>query len=93
MEPFKGQSVCKHNRISLIVLGTGDCPLGGSQFGLVIGWPFPFTLLHPQCVFALLGDRINFGSKVLWVGCCIYCSTGVSVWLQGLGPSGSISPV
>jgi hypothetical protein len=35
-------------------------------------------------IFALtfLVDRINFGSKVLWVCWCSYSSTGVSAWLQ-----------
>ena len=39
-------SVCKHNRVSLIVPGSSSCPWEGFQFGTVIGWPFPQTLLY-----------------------------------------------
>ena len=53
--------VCKHNTVSLIVLGIGVCPWDGSQVGPVIGWPFPQFLIH-------LVERTNFGDKFyVWV--------------------------
>jgi hypothetical protein len=36
----------------------------------------------PSTISAFLVNRINSGSKVLWVGLCPYCSTEVSAWLQ-----------
>ena len=39
------------------------------------------------------GWRINFGSKVLWMGKCACSSTGIPPWLQEVASSGSISPV
>ena len=49
VEPLWGQHapVCKHNRVSLVVLGIGACPWDGSLVGLVITWPFPQSLFHP----------------------------------------------
>ena len=42
--------VWKHNRVSLIVLGIGACPLGVSKFCPVIGCLFPQILLLPPCL-------------------------------------------
>jgi hypothetical protein len=42
---------------------------------------------------AFLVDRIIFGLKVLWVGCCPYCSSGVSARLQEVAYSGFTSPM
>jgi hypothetical protein len=44
----------------------------------------------PFPVPAIFVDRINFGSKVLWVGLS-YWSTGVPVWLKEVSSSGSRS--
>jgi uncharacterized membrane protein (DUF106 family) len=94
VEPLRGQvaPVCKHDRVSLIVLVIGACPWDGSQVGLVIGWPFPQSLLPPLSP-AFLVDRIDFGLKVLWVGWYLYCSTGVPAWLQKVAFSDSMSPM
>jgi hypothetical protein len=43
-------------------------------------------------VHELIG-RTNFGSKVLWVDCCSYASTGRSAWLQEVSTSGSYLPL
>ena len=40
--------VCKHNRVSLMVLEVGVCPWDGSQVELVIGWPLPQSLSLPS---------------------------------------------
>ena len=42
---------------------------------------------------AFLVDSINFGLKVLWVGSCLYHSTGAPTWLQEVASSGSIYPM
>lgn len=63
-------------------------PMGGSQVGPVIGWPFPQSLLHPY-PYILVG-RTDFESKVLQVGWCGPFSTGSPTWLQV--SSGSTSP-
>jgi hypothetical protein len=61
--------VCKHNRVSFIVLRIGFCPWDGSQFRPVTEWPFPKCLLHlspcKSCrqdtflVQALVGDLLS----------------------------------
>jgi hypothetical protein len=76
----------------LIVLEYGACPWDGSQVEPVIVWPFPQSLIHPV-VPAFLVDRINFGLKVLWVGWCLYCSTGIPAWLQEVAYLGLIPPM
>jgi hypothetical protein len=69
--------VCKHNRVSLVLLGIGVWTWMGFKFGqLLFG--------HSSASFPMLEflvDKINFGLKVLWVGWCPYHSTGVPVWL------------
>lgn len=42
---------------------------------------------------SFLVDRINLGSKILWVGWCSYSSTGIFTLLQEVASSGSISPM
>jgi hypothetical protein len=93
MEPLRGQLTpgCKHNRVSLIVLKIGACPWDLSQVGLVISWPF--LQPTPSSVPVFFVDRINLGLKVLWVGWCLYRSTGIPVWLQEVSFSGSILPM
>ena len=66
--------------VLLIVSGIGACPWGGSQAGLVISWPFPQSLFHPPSLHFFV-DRINFRSKVMWVGWYPYHFTGVPVYL------------
>jgi len=51
--------VCKHNRVSSIVLEIGACPWDWSQVGLVIGWPFSQCLLHSLFLFVQLGIAIK----------------------------------
>ena len=55
--------VYKHNRILLIMSGTGVCPWCVFKIWPVIGWPF----LHLCTIFvpAFLLDKTNFVSKVL----------------------------
>ena len=88
--PLRGQHalVCKHNRVSLIVLGNGACPWDRCQVGPVIS---NFLISDPSPMPAFLVHRINFELKVLWVGWYLYCSTGVPAWLQQVASSGSIS--
>ena len=62
---------------------------GMSQAGLVTGWAFSQSLLQPLPAF--LGDRINFGLKILWVGWSLYSFAGVPARLQEVASSGSIS--
>jgi hypothetical protein len=46
-------------------------------------WGIPsVSAVFPIPVFCI--DRINYRTKVLWVGWCLYHSTGVLAWLQGL---------
>jgi hypothetical protein len=47
----------------------------------------------PSFLPAFLVDRINFVMKVLWVGWCLCCSTGVAAWLKEMAILGSISPM
>jgi hypothetical protein len=75
--------VCKYDRVSLIVLGTGACPWDIAQIGLVIGWPFPIST--PSSMPTFLVDRINLGLKVSWVGWCLYCSPWGSCLATGGG--------
>ena len=51
----------------------------GLQVGSVIGWPF----LQCLSILFFFVDRTNFGSKVLWVGWCLYSSVGVLLALGG----------
>ena len=46
----------------------------------------------PSPVPTFLIERIKFGLEILWVGQCLYCSTGAPAWLQEVVTSGSISP-
>ena len=63
--------------------------------GLKLGWLLVGQSLSlcssPVPIF--LVDRINFGLKFLWVGWCLYCSTGVPARLQEVTSSGSIAPM
>jgi hypothetical protein len=77
-----------HSKVPLIVSWTDSCPWDGSQFGAVIGWPFPPALLF---VSAHLLGRTHFGLKILWVGWYPYLSTQSNSWLQELVNSGPIS--
>ena len=49
VEPLRRQlcqvPICKNNRALSIMLGIGSCPWNGSQFGSVIGWSFPQSML------------------------------------------------
>jgi hypothetical protein len=45
--------VCKRNRVSLKVLGTGACPWDRSYVGSGFGWPFPQSPVHPLCLHFL----------------------------------------
>jgi hypothetical protein len=94
LDPLRGQHapLCKHIRLSLLVLGIGVCPWNGSKLGSVIGWLLSQSLLHLLWLHFFV-DRINFGLTVLWVGWCLYNSTGVPVWLQQVASSGSMSPM
>jgi hypothetical protein len=49
--------------VSLIVSETGACPWDGSQVGLVIGWPFPWSLLHPLCLHSCRGSTQQVAQK------------------------------
>ena len=92
MEPLRGQHapVCKHSRVSLIVLRIGACPWDGSQNGPVIRWPFLQFLCS---IFCIIVDRMNLRLKVLWVGWCLYHFTRVPAWPQEVISSGSISSI
>jgi hypothetical protein len=73
---------------SKIVSVIGSCLWDLSQVRLVIGW-FSQSLLHLcPCSFC---RQNKFWSKILWVGCCPYPSTGSPVWLQEVGTSSFIS--
>jgi hypothetical protein len=52
VERLRGQpcytSVCKHNRVSLIVSWIGVCPWDGSQDGPFFSLPFPQSMLYSQ---------------------------------------------
>ena len=54
-------------------------------------WLAILSVTTPSLVPTLLVGRINFRLKVLWVGWCLYCSTGVPVWLQEVGFSSVVS--
>jgi hypothetical protein len=75
VEPLWGQHapVCKHSRVSLVVLGIAVCPYGRVSIWASYWLAIP-SVSAPPSVF--LGDSINFGLKVLWVGWCLYCFTG-----------------
>ena len=68
---------------------------------LATGWVSSWTgywlvipfISAPSPIPAFLVDRIHFGLKILWVGWCLYCSTGVSAWLQEVAPSDFIFPM
>lgn len=71
----------------------------GFQLGAVIGWPCDQYLLF---VSVHLVDRAHFELKALWIGCCLYPSTGGPAWLQEvvhnqypplLGVSTRVSPI
>ena len=47
------------------------------QVGPITRWAFPESLLHFSHAFLL--DRINFGSRVVYMGWCPYPSTGEGV--------------
>ena len=53
---------------------------------------FP-SVSGPSPVLAYLVDRVNFGSTILGVGWCPYCSIGIFAWLQEMASLGSIFPV
>ena len=79
--------VCKHHRVSVIP-GIGVCPWDESQVGLVIGWPFPQSLIH-------FCPCISFRQDKFWVessvgGLVFNFSTGVTAWLQEVASSCSI---
>ena len=54
---------------------------------LLVGHSFSLCSIF---VPVLLLDRTNFGSEVLWVGWCPYCSTGGPAWLKEVISSGSV---
>jgi hypothetical protein len=54
--------------------------------------PIP-SISAPSPIPAFLVVGVSFGSKVLWVGCCLYNYTGVSAWPQEATSLGSISPM
>jgi hypothetical protein len=62
MEPLREQSapVCKHNRLSLVVLGTVACPWDRSKSKLVIGWQFPKHLLVFLCLHFFFFFSVSF---------------------------------
>lgn len=64
--------ICKHKQVSLIVSGVGSSPWDGSQVCVVIGGPFPQSLLF---VPALLKAGHILGQRYFWC-CCIYPSIG-----------------
>ena len=66
--------VCKHNRVSLIVSGTGSCQWDGSHVELVIGWPCPQFLLHLYFCTSYRQDK--FWIKVFVGGLIFYLDTG-----------------
>ena len=59
-------SYCKHNRLSLVVSGMG------AAMGWVSSWAgYWLAILSVSAPFPVpefLVERINFGSKILWVG-------------------------
>ena len=61
----------------------------GLNFGAVISYPFPQSLLYFPCTPC---SRTHLGSKVLWAGCCPYPSTGSPAWRQEVATSGSLCP-
>ena len=58
--------------VSLIVSGIGVSPWG------TLSWPGYWLAIlsvsFPSPIPVFLVDKINLGSKVLWVGWCLYCS-------------------
>ena len=52
-----------------------------------------FLSLCSTSVPVLFAVRINYGLKVLWVGCCSNHSAGIPTWLQAATSWGSISPL
>jgi hypothetical protein len=81
----------KHNRVSLIVSDTSSCLWYGSQVGLVIGCPFPQSLLH-------LCPCTSYRQDTFWVEGFMDGLMSISLhwepaWLQEVAISGSISPL
>lgn len=71
--------------ILLMMPGIGSCTRDRFQFGSIIGWPFPLSLLH-RGPCTLVG-RTCVGLKLLFLA-----STGRSIWQQKEAPSASIFP-
>jgi hypothetical protein len=66
----------------------------GMGFKLASYWLAIPSVSAPSPVPASLFDRINFGLRGLWAGLYFYSSTEeVSVWLQEVASSGSISQI
>jgi hypothetical protein len=82
---------CLQSRVSFIVPSI-DVALGmGLNFDqLLVGHSLSLCSIPNPCTSV---DRINLGSKDLWVGECPYCSPGVLVWLQEVASSDFISPI
>jgi hypothetical protein len=58
---------CKHNRVSLIVSGIDNLPMGW-VLSWAIHWLAIPSVPAPSAVPGFLADWVNFGLKVLWVG-------------------------
>ena len=69
----------------------GSCPWDRSQVGLVIGWPFSWSLLYLCPCTSCMHDK--FWIKGLGLDWCPYSPAGSPAWLQKVATLGSYPPL
>ena len=73
VEPLRGQhaSVCKHTRVSWIVLGIGPCPWDGFPAGPVLSGHLLSLSSIPWACYSYRQDKVWVESVVGWLGVSI----------------------